>query len=337
MALIDDVLDELAAVDNETEKQKRAQVSTMIRFGGGLHLIRRHIVVEAVFARISAARWLEKNIRRIYRHDCELLEVKRTTLQGQTVVRYAVRVIKQGGPFALQTGLLGADRRPVRGLPLAVLNGSNQDFIAALRGAFLAKGELSDPGRSSHLTIGCPGLEAAAQLVSMSRTVGVPATVKTIRGVQKLEIKDADAIERLLVLMGAHHTSRDWSGKRSDGQKRGKANRLANFDDANMRRSAKAAVEASAKVRHAFEVLGDDIPEKLRKAGQLRLDHKDASLDELGRLSDPPITKDAVAGRIRRLFQLSEKVERRRQQQERDQQERDVAQALHLDAPASAD
>ena len=34
------------------------------------------------------------------------------------------------------------------------------------------------------------------------------------------------------------------SGKRSDGEARGKANRLANFDDANMRRSAKAAAEA---------------------------------------------------------------------------------------------
>ena len=79
-----------------------------------------------------------------------------------------------------------------------------------------------------------------------------------------------------------------------------------------MRRSAKAAVEASQKVRKAFEILGDDIPENLRAAGQLRLDHGDASLEELGRLADPPITKDAIAGRIRRLLQLATKVEKQR-------------------------
>ncbi|MCB5509555.1 DNA-binding protein WhiA, partial [Erysipelatoclostridium ramosum] len=56
---------------------------------------------------------------------------------------------------------------------------------------------------------------------------------------------------------------------------------MANFDDANMRRSAKAAAEAVVKVQHAFDVLGDDIPQNLRAAGQLRIDHPDFSLEEL--------------------------------------------------------
>ena len=127
-----------------------------------------------------------------------------------------------------------------------------------------------------------------------------------------MRLSDPDVIERMLILMGANTTAREWSGKRVEGESRGKANRLANFDDANMRRSAKAAVEASQKVRKAFEILGDDIPENLRAAGQLRLDHGDASLEELGRLADPPITKDAIAGRIRRLLQLATKVEKQR-------------------------
>ena len=69
-------------------------------------------------------------------------------------------------------------------------------------------------------------------------------------------------------------------------------------------------------MRKAFEILGDDIPENLRAAGQLRLDHGDASLEELGRLANPPITKDAIAGRIRRLLQLAEKTEKARAQQQ---------------------
>ena len=120
----------------------------------------------------------------------------------------------------------------------------------------------------------------------------------------------------MLILMGAPHSAREWTGKRTDGEAWGKANRLANFDDANMRRSAKAAAEASEKVRRAFEILGDDIPENLRAAGQLRLEHGDASLEELGRLADPPITKDAIAGRIRRLLQLADKTAKTRDREQ---------------------
>jgi hypothetical protein len=39
----------------------------------------------------------------------------------------------------------------------------------------------------------------------------------------------------------------------------------------------------------------------------LRLRFRDSSLDELGHHADPPMTKDAVAGRIRRLLALADK------------------------------
>lgn len=308
MALVDDVKNELAAIENETAAAKKAQASTMIRFGGGLHLIKRHIVVEAQFSNLAAAKWLQKTIQEVYGHDADLIEVKRQGPMG-SLTRYSVRVIRQGGALALQSGLLDRRKRPVRGLPAEVVSGNIAQIKSAWRGAFLAHGDLSDPGKSSYLEIICPGAEAALALVGAARRLGITAKARQVRSSERVTLRDPDVIERMLILMGATSTAREWSGKRSDGETRGKANRLANFDDANMRRSAKAAVEASEKVIHAFEVLGDDIPENLRAAGQLRLDHRDASLEELGRLADPPVTKDAIAGRIRRLFQLSKKIE----------------------------
>ena len=88
---------------------------------------------------------------------------------------------------------------------------------------------------------------------------------------------------------------------------RATANRLANFDDANLRRSARAAVAAAARVQRAMEILGDTAPDHLSAAGKLRLSNRQASLEELGQLSDPPMTKDAVAGRIRRLLAMADK------------------------------
>ena len=64
---------------------------------------------------------------------------------------------------------------------------------------------------------------------------------------------------------------------------------------------------AGARVERALESLGADIPDHLREAGELRLEHKQASLEELGQLAQPPMTKDAVAGRIRRLLAMADK------------------------------
>ena len=114
---------------------------------------------------------------------------------------------------------------------------------------------------------------------------------------------------------------------------RATANRLANFDDANLRRSARAAVAAGARVERALEILGDDVPDHLREAGQLRLAHKQASLEELGQLADPPMTKDAVAGRIRRLLAMADKrAERPRHPRHRGQPHRGHARSLTADA-----
>ena len=88
---------------------------------------------------------------------------------------------------------------------------------------------------------------------------------------------------------------------------RATANRLANFDDANLRRSARAAVAAGARVERALEILGPDAPQHLTMAGKLRMAHRQASLEELGQLADPPLTKDAIAGRIRRLLAMADR------------------------------
>lgn len=48
-------------------------------------------------------------------------------------------------------------------------------------------------------------------------------------------------------------------------------------------------------------------PSTSRRPAKLRMEHKQASLEELGALADPPLTKDAVAGRIRRLLAMADK------------------------------
>jgi len=144
---------------------------------------------------------------------------------------------------------------------------------AAWRGAFLAHGSLTEPGRSSALEVTCPGSEAALALVGAARRLGISAKAREVRGVDRVVIRDGEAISAMLTRLGAHETVVVWEERRQRREVRGTANRLANFDDANLRRSARAAVAAGARVERAFEILGPDLPDHLREAGELRLAH----------------------------------------------------------------
>ena len=153
----------------------------------------------------------------------------------------------------------------------------------------------------------CPGPEAALALVGAARRLGIQAKAREVRGVDRVVIRDGDAIAAMLTRLGAHDAVLAWEERRMRREVRATANRLANFDDANLRRSARAAVAAGSRVERAMEILGEEVPDHLGEAGQLRLKHKQASLEELGQLASPPMTKDAVAGRIRRLLAMADK------------------------------
>jgi DNA-binding protein WhiA len=305
MAMTAAVKDELSRLDVTRSCCRKAEVSSMLRFAGGLHLAGGRIVVEAELDTGAAARRLRRDIADVFGHTSTVTVVSPGGLRRG--IRYVVRVVEAGELLARQTGLVDGRGRPVRGLPPQVVSGSACDAEAAWRGAFIAHGSLTEPGRSSSLEVTCPGPEAALALVGAARRLGVGSKAREVRGVDRVVIRDGDAIGALLTRLGAHESLLAWEERRMRREVRATANRLANFDDANLRRSARAAVASGARVERALELLRDDLPEHLAEAGRLRLEHRQASLEELGALADPPMTKDAVAGRLRRLLAMADK------------------------------
>ncbi|HEY3002193.1 MAG TPA: DNA-binding protein WhiA [Kribbellaceae bacterium] len=305
MAMTAQVKAELASIQVTKPCCRKAEVSSLLRFAGGLHLVSGRIVVEAELDTGQAARRLRKDIAEIFGHASDVVVISPSGIRKQT--KYVVRVVRDGDALARQTGLVDNRGRPVRGLPPAVVSGATCDAVAAWRGAFLAHGSLTEPGRSSSLEVTCPGPEAALALVGAARRLGISSKAREVRNVDRVVIRDGDAIGALLTRLGAHESVLAWEERRMRREVRATANRLANFDDANLRRSARAAVAAGARVERALEILADDVPDHLRIAGKLRLEHKQASLEELGQLHEPALTKDAVAGRIRRLLAMADK------------------------------
>jgi cell division protein WhiA len=305
MAMTAMVKDELSRVECTKTSERKAEVTALLRFSGGLHIVGGRVVIEAELDTGSVARRLRRDISEVYGYTSGV-----SVLAGGNIrrgVRYLVRIAKHGEGLARQTGLVDQRGRPVRGLPPSVVSGGINDAEAAWRGAFLAHGSLTEPGRSSSLEVTCPGPEAALALVGVARRLGIQAKAREVRGVDRVVIRDGDAIGQLLTRLGAHESLMAWEERRMRREVRATANRLANFDDANLRRSARAAVAAGARVERAMEILGDEIPDHLKLAGTLRLENKQASLEELGQLHEPVLTKDAIAGRIRRLLAMADK------------------------------
>jgi DNA-binding protein WhiA len=296
MAMTAAVKDELSRLSVTRPCCRKAEVSSLLRFAGGLHIAAGKVVIEVELDTSQSARRLKKDIADIYGHDSDLAVLSSSGLRKGS--RYVVRVIESGDALARQTGLIDGNGRPIRGLPPQVVSANICDAEAAWRGAFIAHGSLTEPGRSSSLEITCPGPEAALALVGAARRLGIAAKAREVRG---------DAIGVLLTRLGAHESVLAWEERRMRREVRATANRLANFDDANLRRSARAAVAAAARVQRAMEILGDEIPDHLKEAGELRISHGQASLEELGSLATPPMTKDAIAGRIRRLLAMADK------------------------------
>jgi len=305
MALTSQVKAELATLTEVRVSARKAEAAAMLRFAGGIHIVAGRVVLEAEFDTGVTARRLRATITDVYGLDSELLVINASGIHRGT--RYMVRLVRDGEIMARQSGLLDQHGRPVRGLPPGIISGAMADQVAAWRGAFLARGSLTEPGRSMALEVTCPSSEAALALVGSARRIGVPAKAREVRGVDRVVVREGEAISALLTKMGAHESVLVWEERRLRREVSGTANRLANFDDANLRRSARAAVTASARVQRAMEILGPDVPEHLRVAGVLRMEHKQASLEELGQMHNPPLTKDAVAGRIRRLLAMADK------------------------------
>ncbi|HEY7796743.1 MAG TPA: DNA-binding protein WhiA [Microbacteriaceae bacterium] len=295
---------QMAQVRLARSEAKAAELATLLRFCGGLHLISGRIAIEVELSESELARRMSRVLAEVFSSKSEISVINATSKRDKG---YLLRVSGHGELLARQTGLIDIKGKPVRGLPSNLINSTTEEAISAWRGAFMASGVLSDPAKMVSLEVVAPTNEAAMALVGLARRLEVTAKTREVRSTHRVMVREPEAIGNLMKLLGAQQAWEKWEEVRIKRGSQMPNQRLANFDDANLRRSAQAAVAAGARVERALEILGTQVPEHLKYAGELRLEHQNASLDELGRLASPPMTKDAIAGRIRRLLAMADK------------------------------
>lgn len=303
MSFTDDVINELVLVPLPHQSARIAEVATTLRLAGGYERADGALIGEVETEHSGVARRFGDAIEELVGVPPDVVEIPTGYRCSQ---RYVVRIKKECLELLRRTGLVDRRGAAVRGMPPRIVSGPIVDHEAVWRAAFLIAGELSRPGRGEALEIVCPGPEPAHALVGSARKLGITAKEKERRGQVRVQVRDNEDIGVLLTRLGAYRTRLRWDDDRQRHALNTGPSRLANFDDANLRRSARAAAHAAVRAERAMDLLGDQVPDHLAEAGLLRVQFRKKSLEELGRLADPAVSKDAIAGRIRRLLNMAD-------------------------------
>ncbi|UQX10731.1 DNA-binding protein WhiA [Candidatus Mycobacterium methanotrophicum] len=273
---------------------RRAQVATLLRCAGArVRVVAGRSVLSAELDDERTAARLRADLAAGYGCQAAIRTRPRPP-------RHVVGVSGDGESLARRAGLLDAHGRLVRGLP-AQLVGGQIAAEAVWRGAFLACGSLDERA----IRLDCPTPEAALALVGAARRLGVRARARDAGGVDRVTVRGREHIALLLARIGAGETVRAlqqrWAVRGARPRQPGE------FAGANQARATQAAADTAARARRALEILGDGAPAQLVQAARLRIEHQQVPLGQLGRLADPPLSKDTISGQLRRLLALADR------------------------------
>jgi hypothetical protein len=179
---------------------------------------------------------------------------------------------------------------------------------AFLRGCLIGAGSASAPQREAHLEILTPHEAFASDLVRLLANLEFHAGMRYRRGSYVVYLKGRDEVAGLLALAGAHEAALQLQEQSVMREVRSRANRLANCDSANLRRTSAASsrqLEAIAALQRSGRL--EALPEALRDMAELRLEYPYMNLTELAEVGGEGLTRSAVNHRLRRLVQAAER------------------------------
>lgn len=300
MSLSEDLRDELAQIAPARRCCRLAELSALFHSSGAWHLREGRIgvhldLVSSAVARRAFALLRDFGVR------SEIRTYKRRAFDQATRYQLHVTVDERALDVLRDAGVLSASGAPLETPPKRVV-GRSCCRSAYLRGALLGAGSLSGP-RNAHLEVRASSLEGASFIAEVAKREGIELTVAERRSHAVAYGKGHETISDVLALTGAGDTALQLEEHAVVASMRGDANRLANADEANLERTARAA----HRQLEAIRTIGlDALPADLAEIAELRLRHPSASLAELAAKARPPITKSAAHRRLRAVMRLVE-------------------------------
>lgn len=183
-----------------------------------------------------------------------------------------------------------------------------QSFI---RGAFLAGGSVTNPGKQYHLELVTDHYNVSRETISLLLDLGFSPKTTSRGGNYIIYFKNSEVIEDFLTTIGAPVAAMKIMSAKIEKEMTNSVNRKVNCDTANVTKTVDAAqlqIKAINKLKELSKF--DGLPEKLRQTAELRLEYPELSLTELAAMFDPPVTKSGLSHRFHRICDLAGETER---------------------------
>jgi len=296
--LSDDLRDELAQISPERRCCRQAEISALFHTSGAWHLRGGAVGVHLDLSSSAVARRAFA-ILRDFGVRSEIRTYRRRAFEQATRYQLHVDVDEHALQVLRDAGVLSRTGAPLGQPPKRVV-GRSCCRGAYLRGALLGAGSLSGP-RDPHLELRASGLDGARFIAEVAAREGIELAVSERRTHAVAYAKGHDTIADVLALAGAGDTALQLEEHAVLAAIRADANRLANADEANLVRTARAAHRQLEAIR-SLDV--DSLPPALAEIAELRLRHPSASLRELAAKARPPLSKAAAHRRLQAVVKL---------------------------------
>lgn len=305
MTFSEEVKRELARLSTSAICCQRAELAALIRLNGSIEISRAGQWGLSVTTQNPAtARVIFKLFRAVFGVQADIYIRRKVRLRKNNVYMVWCRGNVPG--LLRQVGLLEDGSEVSHGVAAWVVK-RQCCWRAYLRGAFLAAGAINDPQKVSyHMEITTEYQEQAAVLCGLMARETLTAKVVSRKEALVVYLKESEQIVRFLNVVGAHAALLQFEDARILKQMRNQVNRLVNAETANLGKTVDAAMRQTEAIRllAARQELAQLSP-GLRQIAELRLAHPEASLQELGQLAEPPLSKSAVNHRLRKLVSLA--------------------------------
>ena len=174
---------------------------------------------------------------------------------------------------------------------------------AFIRGAFLAGGSITDPSKRCHLELVTDHKNVAGETVSLLQEMGFSPRVTARAGHQVIYFKQSEAAEDFFTTIGASGAAMELMSAKVEKEMRNAINRQINCDSANADKIVSAAQAQMEKIRALDREVGlENLPRDLSELALLRIANPEASLADLAKLSDPPVSKSGINHKMRKLM-----------------------------------
>ncbi|MBR4010491.1 MAG: DNA-binding protein WhiA [Clostridiales bacterium] len=174
---------------------------------------------------------------------------------------------------------------------------------AMLRGAFLARGSMSDPNKTYRIEILCKTDAFVKMLVLLMHAENIRPTTRVSDVTWAIYFKKHDEICDFLVILGAVNQMMELQNIRAQHDVNGMVARSVNLDNWTVKQQSEASARRTKQLE---KLLSSDkanrIPKELLEVAKIHIDNPGLSLTELGRLMDPPISKSGMNHRIQKLL-----------------------------------